>query len=391
MALQFVRRFIKLESSSGIVLLIAAVLAMVIDNTSLAPEYDHFFQTAIQFSIGDWLLTKPLLSWINDGFMTLFFLLVGLEVKREIVAGELNTVRRAMLPGIAAVGGMIVPALIYLLITWYEPIAIKGWAIPVATDTAFALAILALLGKRIPVGLKIFLTALAIFDDIGAIIVMAIFYSSRISVSHLLLASVLILVLMGLNYCRVVKLSLYFIVGFFLWLTVLNSGVHATLVGIILAMTIPLENLKNPGHSPLRWLERRLHPIVAFYILPLFAFANAGVSFEGLDWHHWLESIPIGIACGLFFGKQIGIWLSTMLAVKLRIGRLPADITPFGLYGMSLIAGVGFTMSLFIGTLAFHAIAPYAAYVRMGVIAGSVFSGLVGYWILRLAYPTATK
>ncbi|MDP1574481.1 MAG: Na+/H+ antiporter NhaA [Coxiellaceae bacterium] len=391
MALRFVRQFIKLESSSGIVLFIAAVLAMIIDNTALASCYDNFFQTSIQFAIGSWLLTKPLLSWINDGFMTLFFLLVGLEVKREIVAGELNTIRRAMLPGIAAIGGMIMPALIYLSITWYEPIAVKGWAIPVATDTAFALAILALLGKRIPVGLKIFLTALAIFDDIGAIIVMAIFYSSRISVPHLLIALALIIVLIGLNYYRVVKLFPYLVVGFFLWLSVLNSGVHATLVGIILAMTIPLENLKNPARSPLRWLEHRLHPLVAFYILPLFAFANAGVSFEGLGWHHWLGSIPIGIALGLFFGKQIGIWGSTMLAVKLKIGHLPGDITPFGLYGMSLIAGVGFTMSLFIGTLAFHAIAPFAAYVRMGVIAGSIFSGFIGYSMLCLAYPRVAR
>lgn len=319
--------------------------------------------------------------------MALFFLLVGLEIKREVLIGELNTVRRAMLPGIAAVGGMIFPAVIYVWLSWYEPIAMKGWAIPMATDTAFALAILALLGKRIPVSLKIFLTALAIFDDIGAIIVMAIFYSSRISAMHLLIAAGLTLVLVCFNYYRVMRLTPYFLVGFLLWLSVLNSGVHATLVGIILAFTIPLENVKNSANSPLRVLERRLHPAVAFYILPLFAFANAGVSFAGVSWSHWLEPIPVGIAFGLFFGKQLGIWGSTMLAVKLRIGRLPSDITPFGLYGMSIIAGVGFTMSLFIGTLAFHAVAPFAAFVRMGVIAGSVVSAIVGYWMLQIAYP----
>jgi len=387
MPLRFVRRFIKLESSSGIILFIATAFAMLIDNTRFSQDYEHFFQIIIQLSIGDLHLVKPLLSWINDGFMSLFFLLVGLEVKREILAGELNTARRAMLPAIAAFGGMLVPAAIYVWVTWHEPNAIKGWAIPAATDTAFALAILALLGRRIPVSLKIFLTALAIFDDIGAIIVMAIFYSSRISILHLMIGAGLVGILMLLNYNRVTRLSPYFIVGILLWLCVLNSGVHATLAGIILAMTIPLENKKNSAYSPLRWLERKLHPLVGFYILPLFAFANAGVSFKGMEWHEWVAGVPLGIALGLFFGKQIGIWLSTMIAVWLGVGRLPSDITPTGFYGMSLIAGVGFTMSLFIGTLAFHAAAPYAAYVRMGVLAGSLFSGFVGYWVLRFAYP----
>jgi NhaA family Na+:H+ antiporter len=391
MPLRFIRDFIKLEASSGIILFMAALFAVIIDNTHFAADYDSLFQTIMQFSIGSYHLSKPLLSWINDGFMSLFFLLVGLELKREILEGELNSVRDAMLPAIAAVGGMFVPAIIYVTLTWYEPLALKGWAIPVATDTAFALGILSLLGRRIPVSLKIFLTALAIFDDVGAILIMAFFYSARISFPHLGMALGLTAVLVGLNYCRITRLFPYFFVGFLLWLTVLNSGVHATLVGIILAMTIPLRGRTASAPSPLRVLEKRLHPWIGFLVLPLFAFANAGVSFHGLTFSHVFESMPFGIAVGLFLGKQIGIWGATMCAVKAGVAKLPKDMTSFGLYGMSLVAGVGFTMSLFIGTLAFHNVPPYAAYVRMGVIFGSLFSGMVGYWMLQLAYPKFSR
>lgn len=389
MALQFARRFIQLESSSGIVLFFAALLAVLIDNTALAPQYDRLFHTIIQISFGQYYLAKPLLAWINDGMMAIFFLFVGLEIKREIVQGELNTVSKATLPAIAAVGGMVVPAFIYLCVNWSDPVALKGWAIPAATDTAFSLAILALLGKRIPVNLKIFLTALAIFDDIGAIIVMAIFYSTSISFMMLFFASLFIFILMLMNYFRVKKLIYYYIVGTLLWLCVLKSGVHATLAGLILALVIPVHHPENPTKSPLHRLEKKLHPIVAYAILPVFAFANAGVSFSGMSWRHVLEPIPLGIALALFLGKQIGIWGATMCAVKAKIGELPDNMTSLGLYGMSLTAGVGFTMSLFIGTLAFHSVPPFAAYVRLGVIFGSLLSGLAGYWVLRVAYNRA--
>jgi NhaA family Na+:H+ antiporter len=387
MAMRPIREFISLEAISGILLFSTAVLALFIDNSSFASYYESFFQIKLSFSVGDFILEKPLLQWINDGFMTLFFLLVGLEIKRELVEGELNSLSKASLPLIAAAGGMLLPALFYFLVCGHDPVARKGWAIPMATDTAFSLGILSLLGKRIPDSLKIFLTALAIFDDIGAIIVMAIFYTSRISVVMLLCALLFICILMLLNLSRVQRLGPYGLVGLLLWLCLLQSGVHATLAGIIIAMTIPIRKTKNELRSPLHWLEYKLHRLVAFGVLPLFAFANAGVSLNGLTFSHLWLPIPLGIACGLFFGKQFGIWLATMCGVKLGVSRLPAQVTPLSLYGLSLVAGVGFTMSLFIGTLAFHSVAPYAAFVRMGVIFGSFFSGILGYLVLRYAYP----
>lgn len=386
-SLRLIREFTKLESSAGIILFGTAVLALLIDNTPWAHFYEAFFQMKISFSVGHFKLEKPLLLWVNDGFMSVFFLLVGMEIKREMLQGELNSISKAMFPAIAAVGGMIVPILIYLHMNQYDPVGLTGWAIPTATDTAFALAILSMLGSRIPVTLKIFLTALAIFDDIGAIVVMAIFYSSHVSWALLLCALLLVGLLLLFNYLGVQELPAYLIVGVLLWLCVLKSGVHATLAGIILAAMIPIKNTKDMGRSPLHVLESKLHPWVAFGILPLFAFANAGVSFSGMSWHQLFSPIPLGIACGLFFGKQIGIWVATMLGVRLGISQLPKNVTPFGLYAISLVAGVGFTMSLFIGTLAFHSVPPFAAYVRMGVILGSFFSGLLGYWMLRLAYP----
>lgn len=392
MALRFLKRFIKLESASGIVLFGFALAAIIIDNTPLAPFYQQFIHAHVQMYFGDLGFSKPFLLLVNDGLMTLFFLLVGLEVKRELMHGELNTFRRAIVPGLAAFGGMLVPALIYMAINWHDSVGLRGWAIPAGTDTAFALAILSLLGRRIPVSLKIFLTALAIFDDIGAILVMAVFYSSHISFWHLELAAGLVVVLIFLNHQGVSSLIPYFAIGFVLWIAVLHSGVHATLVGIIVAMAIPSRLKDVPAYrSPLNFLEKRLHPVVAFFVLPIFAFANAGISFSGLKLADWLDSIPVGVALGLFLGKQVGIWGVTMLTTKLGIGRLPNEITPLGLYGLSLVAGVGFTMSLFIGTLAFHSVAPFASYVRMGVIAGSVLSGICGYWMLRFAYPTASR
>ncbi|OGT25254.1 MAG: Na(+)/H(+) antiporter NhaA [Gammaproteobacteria bacterium RIFCSPLOWO2_02_FULL_42_14] len=389
MPFRLIREFIKLESAAGTILFLTAVLAILVDNTPFAAGYEAFFKTIISFSIGQFQLSKPLLLWVNDGFMSIFFLLVGLEIKREMMEGELNSISKATLPAIAAFGGMLFPAIIYAAINWHHPVAIQGWAIPTATDTAFSLAILTLLGSRIPVGLKIFLTALAIFDDIGAIIVMAIFYSSHISAYMLLCALGLIVVLLLMNYLDVQRPAAYFIVGIILWMCLLKSGIHATLAGIILAFTIPMKSPESTK-SLLRTLEHRLHPWVAFGVLPLFAFANAGVSLTGFGWEQLATSIPVGIAAGLFLGKQLGIWGVSMLAVRLRIARLPQGVTGFGLYGLSLAAGVGFTMSLFIGTLAFHSVMPYATFVRVGVIAGSLISGFLGYWILRWAYPTSS-
>ena len=386
MALRFIREFIKLESSSGIFLFLAALAAMIVDNSSFAHYYDSFFHTSLSISIAEFKLEKPILSWINDGFMSLFFLLVGLEIKREMLEGELNAVSKATLPLIGAIGGMVVPALIYLFVNLHNPVDLRGWAIPVATDTAFSLGILALLGRRIPVGVKIFLTALAIFDDIGAILVMAFFYSDSISWFLLSCVAVLFCLLILMNYFNYQRLSLYLLVGLVLWLCLVKSGVHATLAGIVVAFTIPLKIKGHPTKSPLCTLEQNLHPWVSFAILPLFAFANAGVSFLGMTWHHFLAPIPVGIALGLFLGKQIGIWSSTMLAVKCGLAPLPNNITPLGLYGLSLAAGIGFTMSLFIGTLAFHPGGHYAAFVRVGVISGSLLSGILGYFVLRRAY-----
>lgn len=380
------KEFIKLESSAGIILFATAMLAMIINNTPLAYYYDSFFSTKISLSIGQFQLSKPLLLWINDGFMAVFFLLVGLEIKREMFEGELNSVAKSILPAIAAVGGMLVPALIYVCFNSADAQALKGWAIPTATDIAFSLGILSLLGSRIPVSLKIFLTALAIFDDIGAIIVIAIFYTAHISITLLLVALFMVLILFLLNRFKVSRMGAYFIVGIILWICVLKSGIHATLAGIVLAFAIPLKSKSESEKSMLHQLEHQLHPWVAFGILPLFAFANAGVSLSGLTFAHVFSSIPLGIAAGLFIGKQIGVWLFTMLGVRLGIAQLPAGVTSVGVYGAGLLAGVGFTMSLFIGTLAFPSYGPHAAYVRIGVIAGSIFSGVFGYLVLRFFY-----
>lgn len=386
MSVRLIRQFIQLESSGGIVLFVAALFAFIIDNTSLAPYYNAIFNTPLQFLAGSFEVKKTLLGLTNDGFMTVFFLLVGLEIKREIVSGELNSISKALLPAIAAIGGMIVPAAFYIAINFHDPVAFKGWAIPTATDTAFSLAVLTLLGSRIPVGLKIFLMALAIFDDIGAIIIMAVFYSSGIAWQLLFFSTLLFLVLILLNYYNIQNIKLYLLVGFLIWVCMLKSGVHATLTGIILAFTIPMTHGGDAEQSPLRILEDRLHPWVAFGVLPLFAFANAGVSFTGITWHHFFTPISAGITLGLLLGKQCGIWGATMLAVKSGLSEMPKGITGLGLYGMSLTAGIGFTMSLFIGTLAFHSAGPYAALIRLGVISGSLVSGFLGYLVLRLAY-----
>lgn len=383
MPLKYIREFIQLESSAGIVLFLTALLAIIVDNTAFAHYYDTFFHATVSLTISTVIIAKPMLFWVNEGFMSLFFLLVGMEIKREMLEGELNSIKKAALPAIAAVGGMLFPAAIYLFLNRHNGLALRGWAIPTATDIAFSLAVLSLLGKKISPGLKTFLMALAIFDDIGAIIIVAFFYTSHISGILLLCALLLTLVLFMLNYFNVQELSVYCVVGFLLWLCVLNSGVHATVAGVILSWMIPLKNPNNETKSPLRLLEYKIHPWVAWGVLPLFAFANAGVSFSGLTWQHLLTPVPMGIVLGLFLGKQVGIWGSTMMAVRYRIATLPKTVTGLNLYGLSLVAGIGFTMSLFIGTLAFDATESYMSLVRMGVIAGSFLSGILGYCLLR--------
>ncbi len=386
MPFRVLREFIKLESSAGAVLFATAVLAIILDNSPLSHYYQALFQMPVSIQFGPLALAKPFLLWINDGFMAIFFLLVGLEIKREMFEGELNSFTKAILPALAAIGGMAVPALIYVYFNWGDKVALQGWAIPTATDIAFSLGVLAVLGSRVSPGLKIFLTALAIFDDIGAIVVIAVFYTQNISMLLLFVALGLLLVLLIFNRLNITNIAAYMLVGVVLWVCTLKSGVHATLAGILIAFAIPLKDQKNPGKSPLRELEHKLHPWVAFGILPLFAFANAGVSFKGMSVQSLLGPIPLGIALGLFLGKQIGICFATFFGVKSGVARMPKGSSPTGVYGVSLIAGIGFTMSLFIGSLAFGgAGGAYAAQVRLGVIAGSALSGVFGYLALLMA------
>lgn len=384
-----IHRFIHLEASSGVILFIMAILAMVIDNSPWRSYYHQFFQTIVAIQFGQYALSKEVLLWINDGFMAIFFLLVGLEIKRELFEGELNSFAKAILPAIAAIGGMAAPAVIYIIFNYHDPEALRGWAIPTATDIAFSLGILSLLGARIPPALKIFLMALAIFDDIGAVIIIAIFYTNDISVLSLTLALALIGILFLFNRFGITSYLPYGIVGLILWVCVLKSGVHATLAGIVLAMAIPLRDPKRPNYLPARELIQALHPWVAFGILPIFAFANAGISFLGLSWRHFVGPISLGITLGLFLGKQLGIGLSTWLAIKFKFAKPPAGASMKGIYGVALLGGVGFTMSLFLGTLAFELgkdSSLHAAMVRAGVIGGSLLSGTLGYFWLRCLY-----
>lgn len=377
------REFLRLEAASGIILVIAAVLAMALANSPLSSTYEMLFDMPMAIQVGGLSIAKPLLLWINDGLMAIFFLLVGLEIKREIREGELAGRDQALLPCLAALGGMIAPALIYAALNWGEPLQMRGWAIPTATDIAFALGVLALLGKRVPVALKVFLTALAIIDDLGAIVIIAVFYTADLSVESLVLAGMALALLLALNVMNVVRVSVFVVVGVALWIFVLKSGVHATLAGVALAMAIPMRNPADSEHSPLIDVEHKLHVWVAYGILPLFAFANAGVSLAGVSIASLFDGLPLGIALGLFIGKQIGVFGATWLAVKLGLSRMPEGTSWPQIYGVSLLAGIGFTMSLFIGTLAFGA-PEQAAQVRIGVLGGSLISAVAGYLVLRV-------
>ncbi len=388
MPITLIREFLRLEAAAGIILFMAAVLGMTLDNSPLRWLYDALLTTTVAIQVGALEIHKPLLLWINDGFMAIFFLLVGLEIKREVLEGELSSFSQAALPGMAAIGGMLFPAGVYVALNLHSPDTMRGWAIPAATDIAFALGVLALLGKRVPASLKIFLLALAIMDDLGAIVIIAIFYTADLSTTSLGLAAIGIGMLIALNLLGVTRIAAYVVTGLFVWICVLKSGVHATLAGVAIAFAIPLRAQDEDGHSPLIHLEHTLHPWVSYGILPLFAFANAGVSLAGLSMSSLLEPVPLGIAAGLFVGKQIGVFGMTFAAVKFGISSMPEGTTWPQFYGIALLTGIGFTMSLFIGTLAFED-PSYAPGVRVGVITGSILSAVAGYLILRFSTSDA--
>jgi NhaA family Na+:H+ antiporter len=377
-----ISRFLRLESASGLLLISAAALALLLDNSPLAWLYDGLLEVPMSVRIGALKLDKPLLLWINDGLMAVFFLLVGLEIKREILKGELSSRATAALPVLAAVGGMVAPALVFLAVNQDVPENLSGWAIPAATDIAFALGILKLAGPRVPLSIKVFLTALAIIDDLGAIVIIAVFYASQLSPTSLGLAVLFAFGLFVLNRRGVTRYTPYVLLGIALWVCVLKSGVHATLTGVVIALAIPLRG--EGDDSPLERMEHALHPWVAFMVMPVFAFANAGVSLAGLSRSDLLAPLSLGIAAGLIVGKQVGVFLMTWLAVVLGIAARPAQASWAQVYGASLLAGVGFTMSLFIGTLAFDG-PGYASAVRVGVLSGSLVCGLLGYIVMRYA------
>ncbi len=386
----FISKFFKMESSGGITLMFAAALAVVLANTPLYKFYALFLDIPIEVRIGGLHIAKPLLLWINDGLMSVFFFLIGLELKREVMEGELSEKKNIILPGLGAVGGMAVPALVYVMFNSNDPVAMKGWAIPAATDIAFALGILSLLGSRVPVSIKIFLTSLAIFDDIGAILIIAIFYTAEINMTALIISLCCIPVLAVMNYKNLTAQSLYIVVGLVMWTAMLKSGVHATLAGVVLAMFIPLTSAENPGFSPLKSMEHDLHFAVAFFILPVFAFANAGVRLAGMGADQVFHPVPIGIALGLFAGKQVGIFGICWMAVRTGLASLPKGMSMGSLYGASALCGVGFTMSLFIGSLAFDLTGTNKLYdERLGIILGSLAAGFAGYLVLKRSLPNS--
>ena len=385
-----IQDFLKLESASGILLMMAAVLALIVANSPLDHYYSILLDVPVEFRVGDLEISKPLLLWVNDGLMAVFFFMIGLELKREIMEGELSTPANVWLPGIGALGGVVVPVAIFAFLNWGDADAMKGWAIPAATDIAFALGLLMLLGSRVPAALKVFLVSLAIFDDIAAIAIIALFYTSELSTRALLTTLVCLIVLAIMKKRGVSSVSPYLWVGLIMWVSVLKSGVHATLAGVALAAFIPMSVADEPGRSPLRELEHDLHTLVAFAILPIFAFANAGISFSGVEFSDLFHPVPLGIAAGLFVGKQLGIFGFCWLAIKSGVARLPAGTTWGGLYGVSILCGVGFTMSLFVSSLAFESTASDVREMfdeRLGILLGSVVSGAVGYFVLSRVLP----
>lgn len=379
------QRFIQKDTSAGIVLILVTLAALAMKNSVAGGLYDGFLHTPVSVQFGALAIAKPLVLWINDGLMAVFFLLIGLEVKRELIEGNLSSVSQMTLPGLAAIGGMLVPALIYVWFNTGDETAMRGWAIPTATDIAFALGVMSLLGNRVPISLKVFLMALAIIDDLGAIVIIALFYTVELSALSIWIAAMALIILFCMNRLGVFRRGAYILVGLVLWVSVLKSGVHATLAGVALAFMIPLQASNDAGEpvSPSKDLEHDLHYWVSFFILPLFAFCNAGIDLRSISLEQLAAGAPLGILLGLFVGKQLGVFGISFLAIKLRLARMPANANWVSLYGVSLLTGIGFTMSLFVDSLAFEDDALYKGADRLAVLLGSLFSGIAGYLVLR--------
>jgi NhaA family Na+:H+ antiporter len=383
----FIRSFLKTESASGVLLIIFSLFAIFLANSDFANYYYAVKNSYISISFENFQLKETVHHWVNDGLMAIFFLVIGLELKREMINGQLSTFSKILLPGVAAVGGMAFPALIYIILNKHEPLAMSGWAIPTATDIAFSLAVLSVLGKRVPVSLKIFLLSLAIIDDLGAVMVIALYYTSEISYINLLYAFFTFLVLITLNILNVRIIGVYIFGGLFLWYFILHSGIHTTIAGVILASTIPF-SIKKSSHSPLRYLEEKLHTFSGFIILPLFAFFNADIDLNTISINSLSNTVPMGIMLGLILGKPIGITLLTYLSIKLKLCQLPSNINMYDILGVSFLCGIGFTMSLFINALAFpeniEVISFGQEFSKSGIFFGSILSGIVGYIILKI-------
>jgi NhaA family Na+:H+ antiporter len=375
--------FFKLEAASGLILLFAAVIALIVSNSDLSDLYFSTLNKYLFIGINNFGLKLSVIHWINDALMAIFFFFVTLEIKREFLQGELSNMKQALLPIIAAVGGMLVPALFYVFINLGDSETLNGWAIPSATDIAFSLGVLSLLGKRVPLSLKVFLTALAIIDDLGAILIIALFYSGDLSIKYLSLMLLAFIILLVINKLNIKKFLPYLVMGIFLWDFTHNSGIHATIAGVLLAMTIP-HRRKEKDFSLLIKVEHAISPYVAFGIMPLFAFANAGVSLEGLSFGSLLNKVPLGILLGLFVGKQLGVFLFSYISIKTKIAQMPNNSNWFNFYGVGVLTGIGFTMSLFVGNLAFAENMQYMDGVKIGVLTGSLLSTLFGYFLILL-------
>ena len=385
-----VRDFMRLESAGGILLLAAAIIAMLVANSPLASLYSELLDTTVAVQVGALSIDKPLLLWVNDGLMAVFFFLVGLEIKREIMEGELSSFSQVVLPGMGALGGMAVPAAIYTWINWGDPVALDGWAIPVATDIAFALALLSVFGTRVPTSLKVFLLTVAIFDDLAAIVIIALFYSGDLSLIALLIGVAALLVAVSMNRLGVTRTSSYILLGIVLWIAVLKSGVHATLAGVLIALCVPMRDAQ--GESPLRNLEHDLHGPVAFAILPIFAFANAGLSLSNISINDLTHPVTSGVVAGLLIGKPAGILAFVWIAVSLRFARLPPNLNWTQLLGVAFACGIGFTMSLFIAGLAFeHGSGGYFGGDRLGILVGSILSAIAAYLLLHASLPKPVR
>lgn len=385
MKISTIHTFLQRESSAGILLIFITILALILQNSGLSEAYNSFLHTHVEIRFGKLQIAKPFVLWVNDGLMAVFFFLIGLEVKREVMEGHLSSLKQIALPGVAAIGGMLVPALIFIAFNQGEAFAMQGWAIPTATDIAFALGVLSLLGNKAPLSLKVFLLALAIIDDLGAIIIIALFYTTELSSTSIIIASVALSVLFVLNRMGVASRAAYILVGIILWVSVLKSGVHATLAGVALAFMIPL-NSKDPEgkeFSMSKQMEHGLHYWVAFMILPLFAFVNAGVDLRGISIAEMFNPVPLGIMLGLFIGKQVGVFGFSWVAIKIGLAKLPNGSNWKQLYGVSILTGIGFTMSLFVNTLAYNDTQIYHFADKLAILMGSFLSGIVGYLVLR--------